>query len=294
MTGIAPTNLQATIMEDYTIEIRPKNGLFDIDFKELWRYRDPWWLFVKRNITTVYKQTVLGPLWYIIQPLITTVMYMVVFGGIAKIPTDGLPQPLFYLAGISIWQYFSTCLTSTSNTFVANAALFGKVYFPRLVTPLVEVTANLMKFAIQFGLFLIVYFYYIFFTPVEIHTNLYALLLPYLIFVLAGLSFGFGILFSSMTTKYRDLQFLLSFFVSLWMYATPIIYPLSTIENPKLRLIMELNPITGITEAFKYGMLGVGEFSWTMLTYSSVFMVVLVAIGIVIFNRVQRSFMDTV
>lgn len=294
MTGIAPTNLQATIMEDYTIEIRPKNGLFDIDFKELWRYRDLWWLFVKRNITTVYKQTVLGPLWYIIQPLITTVMYMVVFGGIAKIPTDGLPQPLFYLAGISIWQYFSTCLTSTSNTFVANAALFGKVYFPRLVTPLVEVTANLMKFAIQFGLFLIVYFYYMFFTPVEIHTNLYALLLPYLIFVLAGLSFGFGILFSSMTTKYRDLQFLLSFFVSLWMYATPIIYPLSTIENPKLRLIMELNPITGITEAFKYGMLGVGEFSWTMLTYSSVFMVVLVAIGIVIFNRVQRSFMDTV
>lgn len=294
MTGIEPTNLQATIMEDYTIEIRPKNGLFDIDFKELWRYRDLWWLFVKRNITTVYKQTVLGPLWYIIQPLITTVMYMVVFGGIAKIPTDGLPQPLFYLAGISIWQYFSTCLTSTSNTFVANAALFGKVYFPRLVTPLVEVTANLMKFAIQFGLFLIVYFYYMFFTPVEIHTNLYALLLPYLIFVLAGLSFGFGILFSSMTTKYRDLQFLLSFFVSLWMYATPIIYPLSTIENPKLRLIMELNPITGITEAFKYGMLGVGEFSWTMLTYSSVFMVVLVAIGIVIFNRVQRSFMDTV
>lgn len=294
MTGIAPTNLQATIMEDYTIEIRPKNGLFDIDFKELWRYRDLWWLFVKRNITTVYKQTVLGPLWYIIQPLITTVMYMVVFGGIAKIPTDGLPQPLFYLAGISIWQYFSTCLTSTSNTFVANAALFGKVYFPRLVTPLVEVTANLMKFAIQFGLFLIVYFYYMFFTPVEIHTNLYALLLPYLIFVLAGLSFGFGILFSSMTTKYRDLQFLLSFFVSLWMYATPIIYPLSTIENPKLRLIMELNPITGITEAFKYGMLGVGEFSWTMLTYSSVFMVLLVAIGIVIFNRVQRSFMDTV
>lgn len=294
MTGIAPTNFQATIMEDYTIEIRPKNGLFDIDFKELWRYRDLWWLFVKRNITTVYKQTVLGPLWYIIQPLITTVMYMVVFGGIAKIPTDGLPQPLFYLAGISIWQYFSTCLTSTSNTFVANAALFGKVYFPRLVTPLVEVTANLMKFAIQFGLFLIVYFYYMFFTPVEIHTNLYALLLPYLIFVLAGLSFGFGILFSSMTTKYRDLQFLLSFFVSLWMYATPIIYPLSTIENSKLRLIMELNPITGITEAFKYGMLGVGEFSWTMLTYSSVFMVVLVAIGIVIFNRVQRSFMDTV
>ena len=281
-------------MEDYTIEIRPKNGLFDIDFKELWRYRDLWWLFVKRNITTVYKQTVLGPLWYLIQPMITVVMYMVVFGGIAKISTDGLPQPLFYLAGISIWQYFSTCLNSTSNTFVANAGLFGKVYFPRLITPLVEVTSNLVKFGIQFGLFLVVYLYYQLFTPTVIHTNWYALLFPFLILVLAGLALGFGILFSSMTTKYRDLQFLLSFFVSLWMYATPVIYPLSTIENPKLRLIMSLNPITGIVEAFKYGMLGVGEFSWGMLAYSTVFMIVLVFVGIVIFNRVQRSFMDTV
>ena len=281
-------------MEDYTIEIRPKNNLLDIDFKELWRYRDLWWLFVKRNIVTVYKQTVLGPLWYIIQPLITTVMYMIVFGGIAKIPTDGLPQPLFYLAGISIWQYFSTCLTSTSNTFIANAGLFGKVYFPRLITPLVDVTSNLVRFGIQLGLFFAVYLYYVIFTSVSVHPNAYALLFPLLVLILAGLAFGFGLVFSSMTTKYRDLQFLLSFFVSLWMYATPVIYPLSTITNPKLRLIMALNPITGITEAFKYGMLGVGEFSWTMLGYSAGFMVVLVFFGIIIFNRVQRSFMDTV
>ncbi len=281
-------------MEDFSVEIRPKNGLLDIDFKELWRYRDLWWLFVKRNIVTVYKQTVLGPLWYVIQPLITTVMYMIVFGGIAQISTDGLPQPLFYLAGITIWQYFSSCLTSTSNTFLANAGLFGKVYFPRLISPLVDVTSNLVRFGIQLGLFFVVYLYYVIFTDVNVHPNIYGLLFPVLIILLAGLALGFGLVFSSLTTKYRDLQFLLSFFVSLWMYATPVIYPLSTITNPKLRLIMSLNPLTGITEAFKYGMLGVGQFSWSMLGYSAAFMVVLVFLGIVIFNRVQRSFMDTV
>ncbi|HBZ33680.1 MAG TPA: ABC transporter permease [Bacteroidales bacterium] len=282
------------MVEDFSVEIRPKNGLLDIDFKELWRYRDLWWLFVKRNIVTVYKQTVLGPLWYVIQPLITTVMYMIVFGGIAQISTDGLPQPLFYLAGITIWQYFSSCLTSTSNTFLANAGLFGKVYFPRLISPLVDVTSNLVRFGIQLGLFFVVYLYYVIFTDVNVHPNIYGLLFPVLIILLAGLALGFGLVFSSLTTKYRDLQFLLSFFVSLWMYATPVIYPLSTITNPKLRLIMSLNPLTGITEAFKYGMLGVGQFSWSMLGYSAAFMVVLVFLGIVIFNRVQRSFMDTV
>ena len=275
-------------MDNYTIEIRPKNGLLDIDFKELWRYRDLWWLFVRRNIITVYKQTILGPLWYVIQPLITTVMYMIVFGGIAQISTDGLPQPLFYLAGICIWQYFSSCLTSTSNTFLANAGLFGKVYFPRLITPLVDVTSNLVRFGIQFALFLVVYLYYVIFTPVEIHPNVYALLFPVLVIMLAGLALGFGLVFSSMTTKYRDLQFLLSFFVSLWMYATPVIYPLSTITNHKLKLIMSLNPLTSITEAFKYGMLGVGQFSWAMLAYSACFMVLLVLFGIIIFNRVIR------
>lgn len=278
----------------WTTEIKPKNKLLSIDFKEIWQYRDLMLLFVKRNIITQYKQTILGPLWYFIQPIMTTVMYMVVFGGIAKISTDGLPQPLFYLAGISFWQYFADCLNKTSNTFVSNAGIFGKVYFPRLVTPLSDVISNLVRFAIQFVLFLIVYAYYAIFTDVQIHTNWYILLLPLLIVMLAGLALGFGILFSSMTTKYRDLQLLLSFFVSLWMYATPVIYPLSTITNDTLKLVMQLNPLTGIVEFFKYGILGVGCHDWWMLGYSFIFMVVLLALGIVVFNKVQRSFMDTV
>jgi lipopolysaccharide transport system permease protein len=284
----------AEMEQAWTTEIKPKEKLLSVDFKEIWRYRDLMMLFVKRNIITQYKQTVLGPLWFLIQPLMTTVMYMVVFGGIAKISTDGLPQPLFYLAGISFWQYFADCLNKTSNTFVSNAGIFGKVYFPRLVTPLSDVISNLLRFGIQFGLFLAVYAYYAIFTDVQIHTNWYALMLPILVMMLAGLALGFGILFSSMTTKYRDLQLLLSFFVSLWMYATPVIYPLSTITNPTLRLVMQLNPLTGIVEFFKYGMLGVGVHDWWMLGYSFGFMVVLMAIGIVVFNKVQKSFMDTV
>ncbi len=281
-------------MEQWTTEIKPKTGLLNIDFKEIWQYRDLWALFVKRDIITQYKQTILGPLWFLIQPIMTTIMYMVVFGGIAQISTDGLPQPLFYLAGISFWQYFSDCLTKTSNTFVNNAGIFGKVYFPRLITPLSTVTSNLVRFAIQFALFLAVYFYYIIFEHTQIQTNWYALLIPVLVLMLAGLALGFGILFSAMTTKYRDLQLLLSFFVSLWMYATPVIYPISTITNEKLRLVMSLNPLTGILEAFKYGMLGKGDFSWLTLGYSFGFMVILLALGIIVFNRVQRSFMDTV
>ena len=284
----------AELEKGWTTEIRPKDSLLAVDFREIWRYRDLMMLFVKRNIITQYKQTILGPLWYLIQPLMTTVMYMVVFGGIAKISTDGLPQPLFYLAGISFWQYFADCLTKTSNTFVNNAGIFGKVYFPRLVTPLSDVISNLVRFGIQFALFLIVYLYYFIFTDANIQPNLYALLLPVLVVMLAGLALGFGILFSSMTTKYRDLQLLLSFFVSLWMYATPVIYPLSTITNEKLRLVMQLNPLTGIVEFFKYGMLGVGNHEWWMLGYSFGFMVVLLALGIVVFNKVQKSFMDTV
>lgn len=280
--------------QGWTTVIRPKEKLLSVDFQEIWRYRDLLTLFVKRNIITQYKQTVLGPLWYVIQPMMTTIMYMVVFGGIAKISTDGLPQPLFYLAGICFWQYFADCLTKTSNTFVTNAGIFGKVYFPRLITPLSDVISNLMRFGIQFGLFFVVYLYYQLFTDVQIHTNWYILLLPVLLMMLAGLALGFGILFSSMTTKYRDLQLLLSFCVSLWMYATPVIYPLSTITNPKLMLVMQLNPLTGIIEFFKYGMLGVGCHDWWMLGYSFAFMVVLLCVGIVVFNRVQRSFMDTV
>lgn len=279
----------------WTTVIKPKDKLLSVDFGELWRYRDLCSLFVRRNITTQFKQTVLGPLWYVLQPVITVVMYMVVFGNIAKIPTDGLPQPLFYLSGICLWQYFSDCLNKTSSTFVSNASIFGKVYFPRLIVPISNVISNLLRFAIQFALFLVVYaVYQIFIIPGQIHTNWYALMLPVLVAMLAGLALGFGVLFSSLTTKYRDLQLLLGYFVSLWMYATPVIYPLSTIHNNTLRFIMSLNPLTGIVEAFKYGFLGEGVFSWGLLGYSFAFMVVLLAIGVVLFNRVQRTFMDTV
>lgn len=280
---------------DWTTVIQPKEKLLRVDFGELWRYRDLCMLFVKRNITTQYKQTILGPIWYILQPAITVLMYMVVFGGIAKISTDGLPQPLFYLSGVCLWQYFSDCLSKTSSTFTANAGIFGKVYFPRMVVPLSTVISNLLRFAIQLGLFLVVYaIYQLWIIPGEIHTNLYVLLLPVLVLMLAGLALGFGILFSSLTTKYRDLQLMLDYFVRLWMYATPVVWPLSTITNAKLHLAMSLNPLTPIIEAFKYGFLGAGEFSWAGLAYSFCFMAVLLAVGIVLFNRVQRTFMDTV
>ena len=278
---------------DYTTIIKPKGKLFEIDFKEIWRYRDLLVMFIKRDIVTQYKQTILGPTWYFIQPALTTIMYMVVFGGIAGISTDGLPQPLFYLAGIVLWQYFSECLNKTSATFTQNQHIFGKVYFPRLISPLSNVLSNLVRMSIQFLLFLIVYVYYVA-VGVDVMPNTYALLLPLLIVMLAGLSLGFGIIISSMTTKYRDLTILFTFIVQLWMYATPVIYPLSTITNDKIRMLMGINPLTSIFEAFKYGMLGVGQFSWGGLGYSFGFMVVLLFVGVVVFNKVQRSFMDTV
>lgn len=280
--------------ETWTTEIKPKSSLLSIDFKELWQYRDLYRMFVKRDIVTWYKQTILGPLWFFVQPIMTTIMFMVVFGGIAKISTDGLPQPLFYLAGICLWQYFAESLNQTSKTFIDNANVFGKVYFPRLVVPMATVTSNLVRLAIQMGLFLVVFAYYMIFTDAPVHPNIYLLLTPVLIAILAGLALGFGILFSSLTTKYRDLTFLLSFIVQLWMYATPVIYPLSTITDPRLKMLMQANPLSSIMETFKFGMLGVGEFNWQGLGYSVGFMVVLLALGIIVFNRIQKTFMDTV
>lgn len=277
----------------WTLEIKPQTSLLSVDFKELWRYRDLYRMLVKRDIVTLYKQTVLGPLWFFIQPIMTTVMYMVVFGGIAKIPTDGIPQPLFYLAGICMWQYFADCLNKTSSTFISNANIFGKVYFPRLVVPLSNVTSNLIKFGIQFMLFAAVYVYFVC-TGANVHPTWAAVLLPVCIVLIASLALGFGVIFSAMTTKYRDLTFLLTFFVQLWMYATPVIYPLSTITNPKLKMLMMANPLTGVVEVFKYGLLGAGNFSWGMLGYSAGFAFALLAVGIVVFNRIQRSFIDTV
>ncbi len=293
---------KASVQEGkWDIVIEPKDKLLSVDFKELWRYRDLCALFIKRNIITQYKQTILGPAWFVIQPALTVLMYMIVFGGIAGIPTDGVPRPLFYLAGTCMWQYFASCLNNTSNTFVANAGMFGKVYFPRLVTPIANVISNLLRFGIQFGFFVIVYIIYYFTDPTcQAHLTWFALLAPLMVALLAGLALGFGTIISSLTTKYRDLQILFSFLVSLWMYATPIVYPLSqtnsmTYFGIPVHKLMCLNPVTPIIETFKYGFLGCGDFvGWRWLIYSFVFMVVLLAVGIVVFNKVQKSFMDTV
>jgi len=282
-----------TSEKTWTTIIKPHNKLWEVDFKELWRYRDLFMMYVKRDIITMYKQTILGPLWFVIQPAITTIMYMVVFGGIAGISTDGLPQPLFYLAGICLWQYFADCLNKTSSTFISNQGIFGKVYFPRLVAPLSTIVSGLVKLGIQILLFVIVYIYFLAIgTPVE--PNWALSLFPLLVIMIAGLALGFGIIISSLTTKYRDLTILFTFIVQLWMYGTPVIYPLSSIPEGKIKLLMQLNPITPIVETFKYGTLGTGEFSWNMLGYSFCFMLVVLSIGIVLFNKVQRSFMDTV
>ncbi len=280
-------------MDNYKLVITPHNKLWSVDFKEIWRYRDLIELFVKRNIVVQYKQTILGPLWYIIQPLLTVMMNMVVFGGIAHMSTDGMPQALFYMAGNVCWFYFSDCLNQTSTTFTTNQAMFGKVYFPRLVVPISTVISNLLRFGIQIGLFVAFYLYF-FFSGSDICPNWAIALVPVFIVMLAGLGLGFGILVSSMTTKYRDLTILFTFIVQLWMYATPIVYPISMVPEGTLRTIIMANPMTSIIEAFKYATLGQGYFSWLALGYSFTFMTILLVLGVVVFNKVQRSFMDTV
>ena len=280
-------------MEKYRMVITPHQKLWSVDFKEIWRYRDLIELFVKRNIVVQYKQTILGPLWYIIQPVLTVIMNMVVFGGIAKMSTDGVPQAIFYMAGNVCWFYFSDCLNQTSSTFTANQAMFGKVYFPRLVVPIATVLSNLLRFGIQIGLFVAFYLYF-FLSGSDICPNWAILLVPVFVLMIAGLGLGFGILVSSMTTKYRDLTILFTFIVQLWMYATPIVYPISMVTNDTLRTIIMANPMTSIIEAFKYATLGQGYFSWFALGYSFAFMSILLVFGVVVFNKVQRSFMDTV
>lgn len=278
--------------EQWTTVIKPQTKWLDVDFNELFRYKDLISMFVKRNIITQYKQTVLGPLWFFVNPALTTIMYMIVFGGIAKISTDGLPQPLFYLAGICLWNYFSTCLNQTSSTFVTNQHIFGKVYFPRLAMPISTVISTLFTLGIQLLLFIAVYIYYVA-TGTAIAPNAYILLVPVLIIMLAGLALGFGIIISSLTTKYRDLTILFTFIVQLWMYATPVIYPLSMMSEKK-QWIAAINPVTSIFEAFRYATLGTGTFNWIQLGYSFLFMCLVLGIGILIFNKTQRSFMDTV
>lgn len=281
--------------KDWDLVIEPHRGLLDIDVQELWRYRDLLWLFVKRDLVTVYKQTVLGPLWFVIQPLMTMLMFLVVFGTIAKIGVGSAPPSLFYLGGIIIWTYFSDCFMQTSDTFTGNADIFSKVYFPRLILPLSKVISGLVKFGIQLGLFLMLYVYY-YWTGASVEFMVaWSWLLPILIVLMAGLGLGFGLIFSAMTTKYRDLRFLLQFGIQLLMYATPVIYPISSLpEGSTLRQLLFYNPLAHIVEAFKYIFLGEGWLTASGLLYAGIFTVVVLALGIIIFNRTERSFVDTV
>lgn len=278
--------------ENWTTIIRPKAGWFDINLRELIQYKDLIVMFVKRDFKTLYKQTVLGPLWIIINPLLTTVMFTIVFGNIANIPTDGVPQLVFYMLGTTVWTYFSSCLTKTSSTFTGNAAIFGKVYFPRLVTPISTVISGLINFSVQFLMFLgfMIYFKMI---GSPIQPNLYILITPLLLVQLAAVALGFGIIISSLTTKYRDLAVLVGFGVQIWMYATPVVYPASQISG-KLKTLMMLNPISPIVESFRYAFLGSGSIPWNYLGISVVTTLVVLFAGVVLFSRVEKTFMDTV
>jgi len=283
---------QSSNQENWSLVIRPQRAWWDLRLGELWRYRDLIWLFVWRDFVAYYKQTILGPLWYLIQPILTTLVFTVIFGNIAKLSTDGLPPFLFYLAGNTVWTYFSACLTSTSSTFTSNAGLFGKVYFPRLAMPLSVVISQIISFGIRMLVFLGFLIYFML-SGADVNPNWWILLLPVLLLAMAGLGLGLGIIVSSLTTKYRDLQQLVAFGVQLLMYATPVIYPVSSIPE-RFQWIILANPMTSIVEAFRYAFLGAGSVNRMQLLYSFGFMVVIVIVGITIFNRVEQTFMDTV
>lgn len=279
--------------EQWDLIIRPKSKLLDFNLIEVWQYRDLMWMFIKRDFAAQYKQTILGPLWHFIQPLFTTLIFVVVFSQIAAISTDGIPPLLFYLSGIAIWNYFSSCLIATSGTFVSNAYIFGKVYFPRLVMPISVVLSNMVKFGIQLMLLMVVMAWYaINGESFQLSTNL--LYIPLLLLLMAGMGLGLGIIISSLTTKYRDFTVLVTFGVQLLMYTTPVVYPMSVVENMQLKFWLSLNPLVPIVEAFRYALLGVGSFESLQLLYSAVFICIVLVVGLLIFGRVEKTFMDTV
>ena len=278
--------------EHWDLTIKPKSKWYDLRLAELLRYKDLLFLFVRRDFVSLYKQTILGPLWFFIQPIITSITFTVIFGNLANISTDGVPQILFYMCGVTLWNYFSDTLTKTSDTFSTNANIFGKVYFPRMIVPLSVVVSNLIKLGVQFLLFLVIWIFYLVRSE-NVHPNKIILLIPFLIILMGFLGLSFGIIISSMTTKYRDLKFLVVFGVQLMMYASPIVYPLSIVPD-KYRWLILANPVTSIIETFKYAFLGVGEFNWLHLAYSFFFTVMLFFLGLIIFHRVEKSFMDTV
>ena len=279
--------------KEWSLVIRPHNRLFDLHLEDVWRYRDLLWMFVRRDFVAVYKQTILGPLWFFIQPLLTTLIFTIIFSGVAQIPTDGFPAMLFYLAGMTPWNYFSTCLTKTSNTFVANAGIFGKVYFPRLIVPLSIVVSTMIQFGIQFLLFIAVLTYFLFTgAAISPQWGWIVILTPALVLLMAALGLGAGIVVSSITTKYRDFTFLIAFGVQLMMYATPVIFPMSAVPD-RYRWLIQLNPMTAPIEAFRAIFLG-GPIPWSALGFSTALTAALLFVGIVIFNKVEKSFMDTV
>ncbi|MEI6265419.1 MAG: ABC transporter permease [Sphingobacteriia bacterium] len=278
--------------EEWSEVIKPNAGLFDIKLREVWSYRDLLIMFVRRDFVATYKQTILGPIWFFIQPLLTTFTFMLVFGTIAGISTDGIPMMVFYMSGITLWNYFAECLNKTATVFRDNAGIFGKVYFPRLIMPLSIVVSNLVRLGIQLFLFIGVWCYYLL-VGNQVHPNVFLLLIPYLIFLMAIIGLGAGMLISALTTKYRDLVFLLSFGVQLLMYATPVIYAMNSLPA-KYAWIIKANPLSAIVETFRYAFTGSGAFSWYALGYSSLSALVLLVLGTLVFNKVEKSFMDTV
>lgn len=277
----------------WDVIIKPNTSLLKLNLKEVWTYRDLLMLMIRRDIVSFYKQTILGPLWFLIQPLFTTFIFVIIFGNLAKISTDGLPQVLFYLTGIVAWNYFSDCLTKTASIFKDNAHIFGKVYFPRLIMPLSLVFSNLIRFAIQFVVLILICAYFVFFKGFQFEWNFALLLLPLFVFMMAFLALGFGMIISSLTTKYRDLAFLLTFGIQLFMYATPIIYPFSAAPE-KYKSIILMNPMTTIVEGFRFALLGKGEFTTFGLLYLIGFTIITFFLGLIIFNKVEKNFMDTV
>jgi lipopolysaccharide transport system permease protein len=282
----------STDVQHWDLIIKPRSKWYDLNLKEIYRYRDLLFLFVKRDFISIYKQTILGPIWFFVQPLATAFTFSVIFANLAKVSTDGVPQVLFYLCGITLWNYFADTLLKTSETFVANANIFGKVFFPRMIVPLSVVISNLIKFGVQFLMFLALWIYYIA-TSNVLKPNSALLLIPFLILLMGLLGLGFGVLISSLTTKYRDLKFLIAFGVQLLMYVSPIVYPLSIVPE-KYKWFLVANPVTSIIETFKYAFLGAGVFNVGYLLYSCLFTIVLLFISLVVFHRVEKTFMDTV
>ena len=273
--------------------ISPTSYSSSLGLREVWRKKYLIWLFIKRDLTVQFKQTIFGFGWYFLSPVFSTIIYIVVFGRIAGIPTDDIPQPVFYLSGICLWEYFSACLVSVSGTFAANAGLYGKVYFPRLVSPVSVVISKLFRFSLQLTTFIVVYLLFVS-QGANLRPNIYLLLFPVVLMTLAGIALGLGLIVTSLTTKYKDFNILFGTIISLWMYATPIVYPLSFVTNPTLHRIMLYNPLTALVETFKYGAMGAGSFSWGSLAYSIGCMLVLLLVGIRLFNRRQKSFIDTI